>query len=595
MKNLNRTFLSTLSIGIGLSLLGVACGTSSDPVPGAGGGPAAGGAGNVGGGAPAGGAGNVGGGAMAGGAGNVGGGAPAGGDANVGGGAPAGGSDGAGGGNPAGGSDGSGGGVTVEEPTLITSAKGDYWKVGTLTEGGATATITVDATKGHQPMHGFGGSFNEKGWKALLALSEADRALAMKLLFSPTEGANFWWGRIPMGASDYGDSAFTYDDIASGTDYPMAQFSIERDKDPTRGIIPYIKAAQAVRQDIKYWASPWTPPPWMKDNNAYNLGSMKNTQENLNAYAQYFVKFIQAYEAEGIPIHSVHPQNEPGWQQNYPTAAWGPAKNSETNAVLDATAFLGKFVVQNLAPALTTAQLDTEIWYGTFSNGDYTDEYWGDLISANGLNLIKGVGLQWNGKNLVTTIRQAKADMMIMQSEHQCGNYPWLGTTDKPAKSSAASKEAANKSTYWAPEAPNNHNYGIETWELMKEWIATHDVNIYSAWNMVLDTGGFSLDTVRPWPQNALLAVDTAQKKLIVTPAYYVFRHFSQYLDDGAVRVDAVGGDAVAFKNPDGDIVVVVYNGGSAAADTVVSVGGKMYQVSVPATGWATLNVRAAG
>jgi len=494
---------------------------------------------------------------------------------------------GTGGTTPGTGGDGTGG-TPVEEPTLILSGKteGTFWKTDTpLTEGGTTATVTVNAANTHQTMHGFGGSFNEKGWVALMALSEADRALAMKLLFSPTEGANFWWGRIPMGASDYGTSAFTYDDIASGTDYDMAQFKIDRDKDPNKGIMPYIKAAQVVRNDIKFWGSPWTPPPWMKDNNAYNLGSMKNTPENLDAYAQYFVKFIQAYEAEGIHIHSVHPQNEPGWQQNYPTAAWGPATNSGTNAVINDPAFLGKFVVNNLAPAIQAAGLDTEIWYGTFSNDAHSEAYWNDLVSANGVSLIKGVGLQWNGKNIASAVRQANPNLLIMQSEHQCGNYPWV--------TAASSKEAADKTTFWAAEAPNNYNYAVETWELMKEWLTQYDVNIYSAWNMVLDTTGLSLDTVRPWPQNALLIVDTAQKKLIATPAYYVFRHFSQYLDDGAVRIDATGGDAVAFKNPDGDIVTVVHNGGNSPGNTVVSVSGKMYQVNIPAGGWATLNVKA--
>ena len=81
---------------------------------------------------------------------------------------------------------------------------------------------------------------------------------------------------------------------------------------------------------------------------------------------------------------------------------------------------------------------------------------------------------------------------------------------------------------------------------------------------MVLDTAGKNLDTMRPWPQNALLTVNTSSKTLNITPAYYVFRHVSQYVDPGAKVVGTSGGDALAFKNPDGTIVAVVYNSGAA-------------------------------
>ena len=79
-------------------------------------------------------------------------------------------------------------------------------------------------------------------------------------------------------------------------------------------------------------------------------------------------------------------------------------------------------------------------------------------------------------------------------------------------------------------------------------------MNSYSAWNMVLDTVGKSLDN---WPQNALLVVDRSAKKLIVDAAYYAFRHFSQYIAPGATRIGTSGStDALAFKNPDGSIIV---------------------------------------
>ena len=105
---------------------------------------------------------------------------------------------------------------------------------------------------------------------------------------------------------------------------------------------------------------------------------------------------------------------------------------------------------------------------------------------------------------------------------------------------------------------------------------------------MVLDTVGLGNDTTRVWPQNALLTVDTTAKKLNITPTYYVFRHLAQYVEQGAKVLPTTGGDALAFKNPDGKIVTVLYNSG-AAKTAIVSAGGKMLSFPIPAAGWATV------
>jgi glucosylceramidase len=104
---------------------------------------------------------------------------------------------------------------------------------------------------------------------------------------------------------------------------------------------------------------------------------------------------------------------------------------------------------------------------------------------------------------------------------------------------------------------------------------------------MVLDTLGTNLNKTKPWHQNALLVVDRNAKTLIKTPAYYVFRHLSQYVEPGATVVGTTGGDALAFKNGD-RYVVVMYNEG-AAKQAVVAVGGEKLQFAMPANGWATV------
>ena len=128
----------------------------------------------------------------------------------------------------------------------------------------------------------------------------------------------------------------------------------------------------------------------------------------------------------------------------------------------------------------------------------------------------------------------------------------------------------------------------VESWGYIHDWIAA-GVTAYSAWNTVLDTAGKNIDSKQPWPQNALLTVNTSTKALTITPAYYVFRHCSQFVDVGAKVVATSGGRRAGFKNPDGSIVTVMYNAGAATTYTL-AVGGKKLQFAMPANGFATVD-----
>ena len=120
-----------------------------------------------------------------------------------------------------------------------------------------------------------------------------------------------------------------------------------------------------------------------------------------------------------------------------------------------------------------------------------------------------------------------------------------------------------------------------------RDWIRA-GVTAYSAWNLVLDSVGVGIDTTRVWPQNALLTVDTSTKTLNVTPTYYVFRHISRFVATGAKVLASKGGDAVAFRNPDGSIVLALYDAGVAKTMTV-AMAGKLLQFAMPGNGWATV------
>ncbi|HET7540869.1 MAG TPA: glycoside hydrolase family 30 beta sandwich domain-containing protein [Polyangiaceae bacterium] len=444
------------------------------------------------------------------------------------------------------------------QPPLVTSTAGAYWVTsGTLTEvASGTADVTVNDASPAQTWDGFGAAFNEKGWDYLSQLSEADRGKALGLLFGK-DGCNLTWGRIPMGASDYATDRYSLDEVAAGqTDTAMANFSTTRDE---QKLIPFVKAAQAVKGDLRFWASPWSPPTWMKDgpfndDSAFDGGTMKKDDATLAAHALYFVKFVQAYGQKGIKIEVVSPQNEPGYSGTYPTCGWAPATYAT-------------FVGKHLGPALSQANLDTKIMLGTFNAGSgdtsIVSTVMGDTTASAKIGVL---GYQWGMLDSVKG--DQKYSRPIWQTEHKCGNYPWASPFNDKL-------------------APNDAAYAVESWGLFRDWIKA-GVASYSIWNMVLDTVGNGIDSKRVWPQNALLTVDTSTKKLNVTPAYHVFRHLAQFVSPGAVVLGTTGGDALAFKNPNGSIVTVLYNK-DAAKPYIVAVGGKKLQFQMPSAGWATI------
>jgi glucosylceramidase len=226
-----------------------------------------------------------------------------------------------------------------------------------------------------------------------------------------------------------------------------------------------------------------------------------------------------------------------------------------------------KFVGQYLGPAIESAGLSTKIMLGTMSNNvagtdpAVVSAVMGDSTARSYVDLI---GMQWGMQSGVSGARQY--NLPIWQTEHKCGNYPWM-------------------SGYVSSAAPNDQAYGVETWGLIRDWIRDGATS-YSSWNMVLDRVGKGNDQTRDWAQNALLVVDGGN--LILTPAYHVFRHSAQYVSPGARVVGTSGGDAIAFKNPDGSQVAVMYNSGGATQYTV-QIAGRLLQFSMPGNGWATV------
>jgi glucosylceramidase len=505
---------------------------------------------------------------------------PQGGNTSVAGAAPKGGSGGAATG---------GSGATPGTTTVFTSdgkADASNGKSAPVTEvTTATADVTVNDASALQTWEGFGGCFNEMGWDQISS-STSLQTEAINLLFG-SDGANFAMGRIPIGASDYATSRYTLDDTGTdvtpdssesnrpAADTALTKFSITRDQSK---LLPYVKAAQTLKPSIRFWASPWTPPVWMKTGYAkgdgsggtvkrpsyYDGGTMRTDDATLKAHAQYLVKFVQEYAKQNITIETIAPQNEPNFEQNYPSCLWSSA---------NFTSFVGK----HLGPAIKDAGLGTKIMLGAMSNGDAADKDQA-IVSAvmadsTAKSFISVVGVQWSMMEKLSSYKSTLGNLPVWVSEHKCGNYPW---------------NPPNYPPYISAKAPNDIPYAVESWGYIRDAIKA-GVTAYNAWNMILDPVGKGIDTSRDWAQNSLLTVSGG--KITKTPTYWVFRHVSQFAAPGGKVVATTGSsvDSIGFKNPDGSLVAVIYNSGAAKSTFTVSIGGKKLQFAMPAAAWATV------
>ncbi len=425
-----------------------------------------------------------------------------------------------------------------------------------VTVGGKTADVVVDPARTRQTIEGFGGAFNEKGWEALLSLSEAERSAVMERLFDPTEGLALRICRVPIGASDYALDRYTDDE--SPNDYEMKGFSIARDR---RLLIPFIRAALAYQPELKLWGSAWTPPTWMKTNNAYDGGSLRSDPRVYAAYAAYLADFIKAYRAEGLPLDLVAVQNEPLIEQHYPSCLWTPEQYHT-------------FVLSYMGPLFAKEGLENAIMLGTFNEGDELPHAQGVLSDPQARGYVSVVGLQWSGIDLIPTFRFLDKGMPLWETETDCGNWPW-----RPG---------------FNPERPQNDiSYAAYTWGLMRDYLEA-GVSVYEMWNMVLDQHGMNLDVVRPWPQNSAIVVDTTAKRVAYTPMYYAFGSFSKFVPPGS-KLAASGGmdsNAVSFVRPDGAVVVVLYNAYLQERTIHVRIHGKIYGTQMGGSSFGALVVK---
>lgn len=374
--------------------------------------------------------------------------------------------------------------------------------------------VRVELGQTYQTIDGFGGCFNELGWLALGKASAADRHRVLSALFGD-DGCAFNLARIPIGSSDFATNAYSLDDTPG--DLTLTNFSIARDQ---QLLIPYIKAAMAVRPSLQCWASPWSPPAWMKTNDNYSKGSLRWEPEILRSYATYLARWVEAYRQAGINLYAITPQNEPNILNVYPTCLWTGSQ-------------LREFIADYLGPTLRDRKTGVQLWLGINGDPFHGGENFNDRIvtvleDPKAKTFLTGIAFQYDSKNQIASAYALYPDKKRMQSETEC-------------------MSGANS---WADA---QHLFG-----LMKRYF-DGGANAYFLWNMVLDETGMG---PWKWRQNAPITVNRQTGKVTYHGEYYVMRHFSRFVKPGAKRVLTTGpwDDRIAFVNPDGSVVLVMEN-----------------------------------
>lgn len=402
--------------------------------------------------------------------------------------------------------------------------------------------VVLNPHKQFQPILGFGAAFTDSACYMFSQLSSADRARLFHELFHPSEMA-LSVCRTCIGSSDYATKAYSYDE---GTPDPdLSRFSIAHDREY---ILPTLREARGVNPDLFLFSSPWSPPGWMKANNSMLGGSMR--RQYMPSYAQYFVKFLQGYAAESVPVQAVTIQNEVDTDQDgrMPACIWPQEYEAD-------------FVRQQLGPAFERAGLKTQIWLI-----DHNYNLWGRAISE-----------------LETPDVRKYADAIAWHG--YLGEPQWINRVHQ------AFPEVAMHWTEGGPDYTDPH-YANDwaQWGKTFAGILHNCCRSITAWNFALDEKG--RPNIGPFSCGGLLTIHSQTQAISYSGQFWALAHYSRFIKRGARRFDSQSQAAelyhAAFENPGGGRILVLANPGPARS-CELRLGDLAASVSLPANALSTL------
>ncbi|MDV7139191.1 hypothetical protein R3X28_09900 [Maribacter sp. TH_r10] len=355
-----------------------------------------------------------------------------------------------------------------------------------------------------QTIEGIGGAFNEIGGEALMSLSEDQQNDVMKNLFDKN-GANFTVCRTAIGASDFGIDAYSYSEVPN--DFEMKGFSIERER---TSVIPYIKMAYKYNPYMELFASPWSPPGWMKESGLMDRGEefpeknvLKDDPIIYAAYAQYFSKYVEAYAKEGISVNRIVIQNEQDISTKYPSCNMPPKQ-------------MGEFVIDYLRPQFEKDNTPAEIWAGSFRTAKRLDglEF---VANKSWREAVDGIGVQYINSRQIENMQAIYPEIKFLHTEGNC----------------YGGKNSIDQAFSRFNEVASYINHGVPN---------------FCYWNMILNEDSSS---GWGWKQNSLIKIDRQDKTVTYNPDYAAMALFGRFMRPGMKRVASASwyGDTITLAD----------------------------------------------
>jgi glucosylceramidase len=410
------------------------------------------------------------------------------------------------------------------------------------------ASVWLEPRRMFQTLEGFGGAFTEAAASVWQALPPTQQQDVLQDYFSPTQGHGYTFCRVHMNSCDF--ALGNYAHVEQHDDLALESFSIARDQ---QALLPMIKAALAVAgQPVKLLVSPWSPPAWMKSNGQMNRGG-KLLRQYANAWARCFVKFIQAYAAEGVPVWGVSVQNEPAAVQTWDSCIYSAEEERD-------------FVRDHLGPELHKAGLGhiaIVIWD---HNRDLMVERAGTVYAdPEAAKYVWGTGFHWYGESHfdhVQLVHDAWPDKKLLFTEGCQEGGPHHGS--------------------WAL----GERYARSIINDLNRWTVG-----WIDWNLLLDHSGGPNHVGNLCSAPMLATQDGAGVTL--QSSYYYLGHFARFAKPGARRVLCASPredlECTGFVNSDGSVVAVVLNRTDAAIDFNLRMAeGVTARASLPAHAIAT-------
>ena len=444
------------------------------------------------------------------------------------------------------------------QPDLVFSPKGFP-----SSEVKTTVPISIDLSSTAQPILGFGGALTQSSAAVYQQLSPATQEELITSYYS-TSGLNYGTGRMPIHSCDFSPESYTFDETSGDSTLSSFDDTVLYDQNLS---LPLIHDALAANPKLLLFGSPWSPPAWMKDTGDMQGGG-KLLPEYRDSWAQYFSKWITAYEKQNVPVWAVTVQNEP---EN--AASWESCEFTAEET--------RDFVADHLGPVLERDHPDTLI-FGFDHNKDHVAD-WADVLVGDGSpsqSMVDGIAFHWYSGacfDNVASVSAAYPDKILLPSE-ACFELAVLQDDDQ-------TEDGWLVNGTWA----KGEGYGFDI---------MGDLNAGSAgwtdWNILLDENG-GPNHVGNFCDAAVIA-DTQNDKLHYHPQYWYLGHFSKFLLPGMVKVGvdvANKGDgsfdgcswpygtcdgstlqSTAFKDEDGRVVVVVMNCGDDEKELQLNVKG---------------------